>query len=478
MRSWRDCAEWREQKLPMGTTSNEACKLYDVTLHQLVSWTDDPLYGGVEASAGSMLAADPEFVLGHVLVHGMTMIGASARDHVARIGPLERLAEARAESLSSRELTHVQAIRELAAGNVPRACQHWERILLEHPTDLMALKFATDSYFYLGDQLQLRDSVSRVLPRWRRTLPMYSYLHGMHSFGLVQTNFFEEARRAALASHELNPRDAWASHTLAHYYEYRADPHAGIDFLRRTEHDWSGSNMIAAHNYWHLALYHVERDEHDAALQLFDAHLMPNATLDRTLDMVDLASMLFRLRLDGCSSADTRERWSKLRSAFVHRADHHAYTFNDAHVLMILNESGDADSTKTFFDSLDHYLASGAADVTSQASMDYLKSVNKRLARPLFDAICSFARDEHDQVVEALYPLRYELQRMGGSNAQRDMFHQMLTQSALRSSVPLHNKIGLAMLNERLALKPDAALNKRIAVRFAAMEQEEEEEKN
>lgn len=60
----------------------------------------------------------------------------------------------------------------------------------------------TDTYFFLGRQRQLRDSVARVLPFWTsRSLPLKSYLHGMYAFGLVETNFYEKAESEAFKVH-------------------------------------------------------------------------------------------------------------------------------------------------------------------------------------------------------------------------------------------------------------------------------------
>lgn len=56
--------------------------------------------------------------------------------------------------------------------NFPKACDAWEDILLDHPTDLLALKFAHDAYFYMGAQIPMRDSVARVLPFWKPHMPM------------------------------------------------------------------------------------------------------------------------------------------------------------------------------------------------------------------------------------------------------------------------------------------------------------------
>lgn len=63
----------------------------------------------------------------------------------------------------------------LSCRDFPKASETWEDILLDHPTDLLALKCAHDAYFYMGAQTQLRDSVVRVLPHWKPHIPLYRY---------------------------------------------------------------------------------------------------------------------------------------------------------------------------------------------------------------------------------------------------------------------------------------------------------------
>lgn len=59
--------------------------------------------------------------------------------------------------------------------NYPKACDVWEDILVDHPTDMLALKFAHDGYFYMGAQTAMRDSVVRVLPHWKPHMPLARY---------------------------------------------------------------------------------------------------------------------------------------------------------------------------------------------------------------------------------------------------------------------------------------------------------------
>lgn len=53
------------------------------------------------------------------------------------------------------------------------AANIWEDILIDHPLDMLALKFAHDSYFYLGQSNQIRDSIARVLKHYQPSNPFY-----------------------------------------------------------------------------------------------------------------------------------------------------------------------------------------------------------------------------------------------------------------------------------------------------------------
>lgn len=60
----------------------------------------------------------------------------------------------------------------LPCRELPKACDTWDQILHNHPTDLLAIKLAHDTYFYLGRQTQMRDSIARVYPHWTQDIPL------------------------------------------------------------------------------------------------------------------------------------------------------------------------------------------------------------------------------------------------------------------------------------------------------------------
>lgn len=195
MDNLRDSDEWRREGLPTSSTSNEACKMFDACLRQLIRWREDEQLGGIGGTLERMFSADANFVLGHVFKNGIEMMGESGAFsdvyYDRSMNELVRLGQSQAHYLTEREKNHIRAMVHFHRGNIDRSCTVWENILVEHPTDMLALKFLNDSYFFMGQSAKMRDSLARVIPFWNKTLPLYSSLFSMYAFGLGQSNFFE-----------------------------------------------------------------------------------------------------------------------------------------------------------------------------------------------------------------------------------------------------------------------------------------------
>nr|XP_034958773.1 tetratricopeptide repeat protein 38-like [Zootoca vivipara] len=113
--------------------------------------------------------------MGHVIANGLVLIGTGSSPRLDRKldGAIKKmLALSQSQPLTEREKLHVSALELFANGQLPKACDTWDQILQNHPTDLLALKFAHDTYFYLGHQTQMRDSIARVYPYWTPDIPL------------------------------------------------------------------------------------------------------------------------------------------------------------------------------------------------------------------------------------------------------------------------------------------------------------------
>lgn len=157
---------------PLSTSSNDACKMYDAALSQIVGWYNDPNLGGLDQTFKLMEREDSDFVMGRCLK--ICSLLADTGRHPkndpylrCQLLTLNRLSQEGAKRLSQRERLHVKAVNEWADGNMKAAANVWERILLDNPTDMHAIRFSQDVYFFTGQQMRLRDSIARVLPFWQ-----------------------------------------------------------------------------------------------------------------------------------------------------------------------------------------------------------------------------------------------------------------------------------------------------------------------
>ncbi|XP_053243527.1 tetratricopeptide repeat protein 38 isoform X2 [Podarcis raffonei] len=438
----RDCKAWQDAGLLLSTTSNEACKMYDAALTQYVTWKNDNSLGGLEGTFSKLQAADPNFLMGHVITNGLVLIGTGSSPRLDRKldGAIKKMvALSQSQPLTEREKLHVSALELFANGQLPKACDTWDQILQNHPTDLLALKFAHDTYFYLGHQTQMRDSIARVYPYWTPDIPLSSYLKGMYSFGLMETNFFDRAEKLAYEALAINQTDAWSVHTIAHVNEMKADLKSGLSFMKQTENNWKG--------------------DYEAALTIYDTHIAPRCQLSGTmLDVVDNCSMLYRLQLEGLKVGD---RWKAVNQLTKKHAKDHILVFNDAHILM--SSLGAQDHKTT-----DELLAT-LHEVTQSPDEDHELNLVPKLGLPLLKAFVEFDNGNYDKAVELLYPIRYQIVEIGGSNAQRDIFAQLLIHAALKCKSKANQKLARCLLLERDELRPNSPLTERLLRKTTAL---------
>jgi tetratricopeptide (TPR) repeat protein len=255
---------------------------------------------------------------------------------VAAAAEIVKTLDEAAAPLSERETHHLHAARSWAEGRWEAAARSLERALLCHPRDLLALKVAQDLYFFLGNRLELRDVAARVLPAWPEDQPGWGYVQGIYAFGLEENADYRQAEMRARAALRQNPRDVWAVHALAHVFEMEGSRQAGAGFLSASAGNWSAS-YFAIHNWWHYALYHLELEEIDQALALYDSPIRASRSTE-WLDVVDAAALLWRLSL---FRVDVTARARQLASDIAPLLDQPVYIFNDWHAVMALSLAGD-----------------------------------------------------------------------------------------------------------------------------------------
>lgn len=413
----------------MTSTNAQAVALYGKAIHELQCYRNDPV-----ATVQAALASDPSLVMGHVLHGYLHLLGTEPAGFPVATADLEV-----AEGLpaNAREAAHRRALGHLVRNEWRAAGRVLEDITIEHPRDALALQVGHLVDFYTGDSRMLRDRIARALPQWSKDLPGYHAILGMHAFGLEETGLYARAEAAGRRAVELEPKDAWAWHAVAHVLEMQTRRQEGIAWLRQDSDAWSKDNFFAVHNWWHLAICHLDLEEIDEVLALFDGPIYgPRSPL--ALDLIDASALLWRLHLKGVPLG---ERWQAVADAWEPHAGAGNYAFNDAHAVMAFVGAGRAGAVQRVLESQARVLdrPGDNADFT------------REVGAPVTRAILAFGEGDYGETVRLLRPVRNQAHRFGGSHAQRDLLDLTLIEAALRDG---QRALAQALTAERIDLKP------------------------
>lgn len=431
-----------QRGLAVSSRNPASLERYERALDLTASYFVDPL-----ATINEAIADDPSFAAGHCLRAALALLS-SERSALPLLRESIEAVEAPGTRANDRERMHAVAARAWLEGDFARSVRLYGDIVVEYPRDLLALQVAHVGEFFLGQSTLLRDRVAQVLPHWDPSVPGYGYVLGMHAFGLEETALYERAEDTGRRALEANPRDPWAVHAVAHVMEMQGRIRDGIEWLSSRERDWAPDNGLAYHNWWHLALHHLDLGEHERVLQLYDTRIRPVQS-PVALEMIDASAMLWRLALRG---VDVGSRWKPLAEAWAPLAEDGFYAFNDAHAMMALVGAGD-------WERVDRVLASierAAAGAGTNAMM------SREVGLPLARALASFGRGAYGDAVEDLLPMRASAHRFGGSHAQRDIVHLTLIEAALRAG---RTALARALAAERTDLKRTSPFNWRLTAR-------------
>ncbi len=413
---------------------------FEQAAHEFRCMISDPV-----ATVDRAIGQCPAMPMAHVLKGWAHLLGTEPQAL-----PVARDCARRAMRLAAtaRERAHAEAMRAACQGHWREAGRLLEDLSARWPLDALALQAGHQIDFLCGDSRMLRDRIARALPAWRESMPGYHALLGMYAFGLEETGDYLQAEGHGRRAIELQPRDAWAWHAVAHVHEMRNRPEDGIEWLEPNAAHWSQDSFLAVHNWWHLALFRLERDEIDEVLRLFDGPIF-GARSSVVFDLVDAAAMLWRLHLRG---VDVGDRWEAVADRWQPVAGAGNYAFNDLYAMMAF-VGADRPEAREIVLETQH-----AALQKSGDNANFVREIGAAATR----AIVAFSVGDYADVVRLLRPIRSYSHRFGGSHAQRDVIDLTLLEAAVRSG---NRPLARALAAERAARRPDSPLARRFVER-------------
>ena len=398
-------------------------------------------YGDAPGLFDAAREASPDFTMAHlakawlfVLANDPTMLG-HARTVLQSIGSL---------AMNEREQGHRAALDQAAMGARSAAALALDRHLMRYPFDLVAHQAVTLLDGYLGRFRWVRDRTARVLPFWSKDMPGYATILAFHGFGLEEAGDYARAEDESRAAAELEPHSFWPHHTVAHVMEMTGRPEDGLGWMVAREPFWSApENITQVHIWWHKSLFHLELGQYDAALAVYDGPLL-HTLRPLALNLCNASALLWRLDTLGC---DVSERWRDLLSQWEGHADGKCLLFIDVHAAMAELRSGQETLAERRLGWMRETASSGAEGA----------SCYREVGIPLVEGLMAFHRGAYEQAVAALQPARFDLWRIGGSHAQRDIIDWTLTEAAVRGGL---RDVALSLAHERLGTRPRSAVNR------------------
>ena len=423
--------------------SPDALERYESACHQFRCYIGDPV-----ATVEQALEAGDGMPMAHALKAWLHLLGTEpAGLPVAR----ECLNAVKGRGMTPRECGHFKAIELAGSGEWRAAGRVLEELSSHYPRDGLALQAGHLVDFLVGDSRMLRDRPARVFSAWTPGTPGRHAVLGMYAFGLEECGEYAQAEKYGRESVELEPRDGWGWHSVAHVMEMQGRTDEGIAWLRGHSDAWSRESFFAVHNWWHLALYHLEQGNAAEALALFDGPVF-GARSQVVLDLVDATALLWRLNLLG---VDVGDRWNAVADRWAAVDNVGDYAFNAWHAMMAFVG---ADRVRAQTETLNSLKVATLAegDVALFAAEIGLGAAQ---------AVLAFGAGRCSEALELLRPLRSHAHRFGGSHAQRDLIDLTMIEAAMRSG---RRSFAEALVAERAHRRPGSMAVKWLTSRLGS----------
>jgi len=420
--------------------NKQSLDIFEQALIEFQSYIYDPV-----ATLDRALDITPDFTMAFVFKAYLNLLGTEPEGvDEARVC----LQKAVLCPATEREKAHVKAVTLLVGGRWREAGRVLEDISIEFPLDILALQAGHLVDFYTGNSRMLRDRIARAFPSWNSDLPGYHSILSMYAFGLEEFGEYDKAEALGREAVAINPRDGWGQHAVAHVLEMQGRTEEGINWMKHNSAAWSADSFFQVHNWWHLALFHLDQENFTQVFSLYDGPIYGEKSAV-VLDLIDASALLWRLQLLGVNVGN---RWSMLTEQWQPITTKSGYAFNDFHAALALTARGDSQGLEQLLEQQNH------AILLQADNAHFIQDVG----RPLIMGLKSFALENYSDTVQRFRDVREIAHRFGGSHAQRDIIDLTLLEAAVRAG---DKCLATALLNERLAKKPESRANRSLRIR-------------
>jgi tetratricopeptide (TPR) repeat protein len=413
--------------LTLTTSSGTAVECYLTGIDQFLAADI-----GAETSVTHAIEADAGFAAAHAslaIIQQFQGAAAAAKQSAA-------CARACMSGLSRRERQYVEAIAMFVDGGGSRVLPLVHEHLDEFPRDAVLLFLRG----FLNARSGRADWQQEQFSYLKHMAPWYGddwFFLGQYAFAHHALDRFDESRRLAEQSLTRNPRCGHAVHSLAHVFYETNDHASGSAFLDGWVASYDQSAPMHCHLAWHQALFALSIGQYARVMELYEHAIRPEVARTRT-SMYDAASLLWRYQIYGCAQGALP--WSAVGELAARMTAQPGMAFVDANAALALAAAGDEVAFGRLIDGL------RALDVQGHPTAGCV-------VLPLAQGVWAFARGAYDEAIQWIEPIADQIVRIGGSNAQREVFEDTLLEAYLRAG---HYAQAEALLRLRLGRRPSA----------------------
>ena len=413
--------------LTLSTPSAAAAESYRKFVDAMLSSSD-----GIEAHLARAQAADEGFALVRI---GDAYLRLGDGDLV---GAKERAAAAveLAAGATRREQHHIATVAAFVSGDHARSTELVKEHVEDFPLDALMVFIAQFRLSFSGRRTwkqEISTLTESVAPHYD---PEEWSMLGLRAFRAEEERDLDGARDLAERSLDLYPENARAAHVLAHTYFERAEHEAGYRFLDEWLASHHPQRVFGGHLWWHVALHQLGVSDREGACRTLRTGIAEAGRVP--FRVPDAASLLWRMDLYGFE-ADQAD-WQAASDFAAEVVTAPRFAFVDAHVVLAHAGARRTDRLTQFRTQLENQAAAGNRLV-------------KEVVLPLAAGISAFADRDSAGAVRELGPLvaSGDLVRLGGSNAQREVFEDTLIVALVDSG---EGRAALSLLDQRLARRP------------------------
>ena len=357
---------------------------------------------GAAAPLQRAVALDPGFALGHA---ALAMLGHDFDLPIDAASHLRTALETGVRA-TDRERSFVLAV----SARVRRAGDHKAQLLRHvaaHPRDALALNMAVPTIAFSG-AVETTDQASALVEAARPEFGSDPWFSGLLAFIRQEQGRFAEADDLATGALAADPASGHAAHALTHVF-YETGRHG--EGLRWID-SWIAANQRttfhAVHYSWHAALHELAMGDETAVRRRYVRELSP-ARVQGVRALIDSASLLWRAKLADSWHGDLPidEVLSVVDESMLTTPQ---TPFVAMHSAIALAARGDA---------------VGLRLLGRQALVDGRRDM-RELVAPFAAAMGALVADRPDSCAGMLLRLMPDVERFGGSKAQREVIEQTL----------------------------------------------------